>query len=99
MSVRDDNSSLGHFLYPPSDNTLTFNYRDTVNVSWTTSDATLLGFLSLWYWPGDGKWLLSMCSKSITHSLKDCSPDTERLKLVTQVLTQAFLSMVPRLLT
>lgn len=60
MGMRDDNSSLGHFLYPPNDNSLNFNYRDTVNVSWTTFDATILGFLSLWYWPGDGPWLLSM---------------------------------------
>ncbi|MCJ1423432.1 hypothetical protein MMC29_001315 [Sticta canariensis] len=58
--VRDDNSSLGHFSYPPNDNTLSFNYRDTVNVSWVTFDAQALGLLSLWYWPGKDAWLLSL---------------------------------------
>lgn len=54
---------LGHFLYPPSDNSLVFNYRDTVNVSWTTFDPHLAGLLTLWYWPGppaSDPWLLSM---------------------------------------
>ncbi|MCJ1469226.1 hypothetical protein MMC07_007859 [Pseudocyphellaria aurata] len=51
--MRDDHSALGSFLYPPKDNELTFNYRDTVNVSWTTSyHAHSSGYLSLWNWPG-----------------------------------------------
>ena len=60
VMFRDDHSSVGHFLYPPNDNSLTFNYRDTVNVSWVTFDARSSGFLSLWYWPGKGPWLLSI---------------------------------------
>lgn len=93
MGFRDDNSSLGHFLYPPNDNSLYFNYRDTVNVSWTTFDASPLGFLSLWYWTGSGAWQLSMYSVQITCR-KSILAQTEQLNLVTQVLTKAFLSMV-----
>lgn len=64
---RDDHSSLGEFLYPPIDNKLNFNYRDTVNVSWTTFNANAsTGFLSLWYWPEVDPWLMSTSSSQIT---------------------------------
>ncbi|MCJ1468734.1 hypothetical protein MMC07_007364 [Pseudocyphellaria aurata] len=64
--MRDDHSALGNFSYPPNDNQLTFNYRDSVNVSWTTSyDAHSPGLLSLWYWPNKDPWTLSL-NKSVS---------------------------------
>lgn len=84
MVIRDDRSALGQFVYPPVDNTLTFNYRDTINVSWiTTFDAHSLCFLTLWYWPEAEPWTLSMysvqttCIKS-TQALKVWCLDTEQ---------------------
>ena len=75
VMVRDDNSSVGHFLYPPNDNTLSFNYRDTVNVSWITFDEQTLGFLLLWYWPGKDPWILSIAKvqeNSTVQTLSIC---------------------------
>ncbi|MCJ1468963.1 hypothetical protein MMC07_007594 [Pseudocyphellaria aurata] len=52
-------SRLGRFDYPPQDAKLTFNFRDTVNASWTTfDDAHSSGLLTFSYWPGKDPWTL-----------------------------------------
>ena len=46
---------LNHFLYPSDSSSLSFNYRDIVNVSWVTSQAASSS-IDLYLWIHKDAW-------------------------------------------